>query len=72
MTNEQKRELLSQAAFIVIDDEWFRMDLCTDDEFYYSDENSGEEYCETYDDIDIDIDNIELYKLQKIEIKEQA
>ena len=70
MTNEQKRELLSQAAFIVIDDEWFRMDLCTDDEVYFSDENSGEEYCKTYDEIDID--NIELYKLQKIEIKEQA
>ena len=70
MTNEQKRELLSQAAFIVIDDEWFRMDLCTDDEVYYSDENSGEQYCETYDEIDID--KIELYKLQKIEIMEQA
>jgi hypothetical protein len=66
MTPEQKRRILSEAAFIVIDEDWYQLDLCTDDDFYYTDEDSGEQYSQTYEEIDLYV--VELYKLQKIQI----
>ncbi len=44
------------------------MDLCDETEFYYTDEEDGEQYCDTYEEIDLY--EVELYKLQKIQIKE--
>ena len=63
MTNEQKKSLLEQAAFLSIDDNWYRMDLCTDEGIYYSDEEYGEQYCDTYEEIDMS--NIELCELPR-------
>ena len=69
MKVEQKKSILSSAAFISIDDQWYRMDLCSDDEFYYTDEDSGEQYCESYGEIDLNSPDIELYELKKIIIE---
>jgi hypothetical protein len=66
MTPEQKRRILSEAAFITIDGYCYRMDLCDETEFYYTDEHDGEQYCDTYEEIDLY--EVELYKLQKIQI----
>lgn len=68
MTPEQKKRILETAAFLSIDTMWYHINLCADEGIYYSDEESGEQYFEEYDDIDLY--NIELYKLQKIEITE--
>jgi hypothetical protein len=66
MTPEQKRRILSEAVFIVIDEDWYRMDFCSVDDFYYTDEDSGEQYSQTYEEINLY--EVELYKLQKIQI----
>jgi len=72
MTNEQKKNLLSEAAFISMDDSWYRMDYCTDVNeegiFYYSDEETGEQYVMEYDELDLTRPDVLLYKLQLIQV----
>jgi hypothetical protein len=69
MTPEQKRRLLQGASFLSIGGEFYRIDLCDETEFYYTDENSGEQYCEIYDEIDLYDPEVELYRLEQINIK---
>lgn len=68
MTNEKTKSLLQEAAFIHQDDTWFRIDYCDDSEFYYSDEETGEQYCESYDDIDLTSPDVLLYKITLIDV----
>ena len=41
-----------QAAFVVIEGTWFRMDWAMESSFGYHDEESGEEYTAEYQDFD--------------------
>jgi hypothetical protein len=69
MTPEQTKRLLQGASFLSIEGEFYRIDLCDETEFYYTDEDSGEQYCDTYDKIDLYNPEVEIYKLEKINIK---
>ena len=70
MTNEQKRRILWEAAYIHIDDLFLRINVCDDNEFFCTDEEDGEDYSFTYDEIDLYSPDVLLYKLQLIQIPE--
>ena len=70
MINEQKRHILQEAAYIHIDELFLRINVCDETEFYCTDENDGEDYAFTYDELDLYSPDVLLYKLQLIQIPE--
>lgn len=71
MTNERKMALCQEATFIQTEDGFFRMDACSDEGIYFHDEEHGEEYFMTYEELDLDNPEVLLYALQLINTQEQ-
>lgn len=63
------KEALDKASFIKIDGEMFRVNNFVEDEgtwhFDYEDEDTGEVYCSTLEELEADMYEIELYKTVK-------
>ena len=66
MSNKENLvKALNDAAFIKIDGYWFRVEAWDGEELRFYDEESGEEYVNTLDDLIADMDEFEIYVLEK-------
>lgn len=70
MTNKQKKIMLLQATFIMIENIMYRMDYCSDEYFHYRDDEleDGNEYSMVYEDIDLHAPYTKLYGIKEIEV----
>jgi hypothetical protein len=64
MIPQTAKEMIQEAAvYVPFDCEGIRISHCEDDCFYGTGEESGDEYCITYDEVDLDKDLIYKFVL---------